>query len=316
MIFPIILGILKIIGITLLCILGLALLLILIVLFVPIRYKVTADVNINDGQKDYNINAGFSWLLCLVRGKYEYPSEEGFVVKVGPFTIYGNEKKDKEPAKEKKKKSKNSKETPRQIAEEKYDEESVKISIKEKDTDVVFENDDMSSNKEYDVLEDMLQEDEEKKANSKPLKEKILYTWQKICDKINKIRQKIQDVIKNIKKYSSIIKSEEFQSAFGLCKESIVKFFIMIKPRKVRINGTVGLKNPEQTGYMCAVVGMVSPFFKNGIQITPDFEQFIIDGKVLIKGRIFLFVLLIIGIKAFFDKNIRKVIEMFRKEEL
>ena len=67
----IILSILKIIGIIILCIFGLFITAVLVILFVPIRYKVTADGNINDGQKDYNINAGFSWLLYLVRGKYE-----------------------------------------------------------------------------------------------------------------------------------------------------------------------------------------------------------------------------------------------------
>ena len=39
-----------------------------------------------------------------------------------------------------------------------------------------------------------------------------------------------------------------------------------------------------------------------------------IKGNVLIKGRVYVFVLLIIGIKVFFDKNIRKVIDMFKQE--
>ena len=103
MVVSIILSILKIIGIILLCILGLLLLAVLLVLFVPIRYKVTADSNINDIDKEYHVTAKVSWFLCLVRGKYEYPSEEGFVLKVGPFTVYdGKEKQEKEKKSKKK----------------------------------------------------------------------------------------------------------------------------------------------------------------------------------------------------------------------
>ena len=48
--------------------------------------------------------------------------------------------------------------------------------------------------------------------------------------------------------------------------------------------------------------------------IHSDFENYVVEGNILIKGRVYLFVVLIIGIKVFFDKNIRKVIDMFRKE--
>ena len=75
------------------------------------------------------------------------------------------------------------------------------------------------------------------------------------------------------------------------------------------------MKSPDQTGYVCGAIGLISTFFKNQIHVLPDFENFIIKGNVLMKGRIYLFVVLIIAIKAFFDKNIREVIEMFRKEE-
>ena len=148
------------------------------------------------------------------------------------------------------------------------------------------------------------------------MKEKILYTRQKICDKINEIRQKIQYIFKNIKKYIGILQSEEFKESFALCKDSLVRLFCMIKPRKVKIKATAGLGSPDKTGYMCAAIGVISPFFKKQIQVIPDFENFVIEGNAVVKGRIYLFVVLIIAIKLFFDKNIRKVMDMFHKEEV
>ncbi len=301
MIVSIILGILKVIGIILLCILGLLLLTVFVVLFVPIRYKVLADSNINDTDKEYHVTAKVSWLLHLVRGKYEYPSEEGFVLKVGPFTVYGKKEKP-EPRKKKKTSQKNTKE----YSESKEQEETKSEAMQSAETNPETTG----------ILEEALDTEEKEKSKRKTLKEKILYTRQKIYDKINRIRAKIKYILANVKKYVNIIQSNEFKAAFALCKDSLIRLFKMIKPRKVKVDGTVGMKSPDQTGYVCAAIGVISPFFKKQIHVVPDFENFIIRGNVLIKGRIYLFVVLVVAIKAFFDKNIRKVIEMFRKEEV
>lgn len=310
MIVSIILSILKIIGIALLCILGLLLLIVLLVLFVPIRYKVTAEGHINQDMTEYHVKAKVTWLLCLVHGKFEYPGEKGFILKIGPFYLSGKEKKPKKPKKEKRKsKSKG--------ADEK---EAVYLATGEEggtdQPDDAGANEKKQDNTEDVVLlEEMLEEKIKKKKERKSFKEKIHYTRQKICDKINEIKDKIKKIFANIKKYISIVKSDEFKNTLALCKTSLVRIFRMIKPRKVRIKGTVGMKSPEQTGYVCAAVGIISPFYKKQIHITPDFENYIIDGNVLIKGRIYLCVVLGIAIKVFFDKNIRKVLEMFRREE-
>ena len=312
MVVSIILSILKIIGITLLCILGLVLLVALLVLFVPIRYKVTADGNINENEKEYHLKVSVSWLLWFVRGKYELPSEDGFIVKVGPFCVYGK----KEKPEKKEKRRKNASKNKASLKTRPSNENSIDESFE--DIPDIEEEDDTKeteSTEEFAESPEIEKESKTEKKKRKTLKEKILYTRQKIYDKINKIRTKIKDIIKNIKKYVAILQSDEFQEAFSLCKESVVRLFCMIKPRTVKINGKAGLTSPEQTGYMCAAVGVISPFFKNRIQIEPDFEQFIIKGNALIKGRIYVFVILIIAIKMFFDNNIRKVIEMFRREE-
>lgn len=251
MVVSVILGILKVIGITLLCILGLIILLLCIVLFVPIRYKVIAQSDINDVDKMYHLTAKATWLLGLVRGKYEYPSDDGLVVKVGPFTVYGGkektnkEKKTKSAGKEKKQKN----------AKEELTENT---SLDEAVENTIIENENLLWEEDFD---NKSPENEKRKS----LKEKILYTWEKICDKINKIRTKIKTVFSNIKKYAEILQSSEFKEAFALCKNSLIRLFRMIKPRKLKVNGTIGMKSPDQTGYVCAIIGVISPFFKKQI---------------------------------------------------
>jgi len=300
MMISIILSILKIIGIVLLCILAFLITVVLVVLFVPIRYKIVADSDINDENKDYHVTAKFSWLLWLVRGRYSYPSKEGLVVKVGPFTVYDAKKKEKTSQKNTtNKKKKNKQETDLQ--------NNSSMNNNDLENRVIEEDikEDTSTLKESIAIEN---------TKRKSFKEKIVYTWQKICDKINKVFKKIKYILANIKKYVGIVQTGEFKEAFELCKGSLARLFGMIKPRKLKVVGKVGMKSPDQTGYVCAVIGVISPFFKKQIHIIPDFENFVVKGNVLVKGRIYIFVILIIGIKVFFDKNIRKVIDMFKQE--
>ncbi len=112
------LGILKIIGITILVILLIIIALLLIVLFVPIRYKAHAVIDhcdLDDENLDFkekvSAEAGFTWLLHLVRGGIGYPENKEFWVKILFFNILpkSEDSKKKKEEKQHKKDRKNSK---------------------------------------------------------------------------------------------------------------------------------------------------------------------------------------------------------------
>ena len=83
--------ILKIIGITLLVILGLLLLAVILILFVPLRYKGEGSIDrISDGEEssyDYSLRAGFTWLLHIINVKVVYSGELGYRVRIFIFTL-------------------------------------------------------------------------------------------------------------------------------------------------------------------------------------------------------------------------------------
>jgi hypothetical protein len=210
--------------------------------------------------------------------------------------VYGGKEKPKKEKNVKKKKGKK---------EKKED----SLSEKEK-SDLAESQEEVS---ETMAEEESIEADGDEKER-KTLKEKILYTRQKIYDKINEIIRKIKHILANYHKYMGIIQSKEFKDIFNLCKKSMFRMIRMVKPRKVKIKGTIGLNSPDQTGYVCAAVGVISPFYKKQIHITPDFERFILNGSVLVKGRAYGIVFMLIGIKFLVNKNLRKLIKMIRKE--
>ncbi len=97
----VLLTILKVLGIIILSIIGLALVILLLVLFVPIRYRLEADIpeiSEESGRtiKDASGSFKFSWLLHILNGGIEYPGELAFKVRIFCFTVFNSAGSDKD----------------------------------------------------------------------------------------------------------------------------------------------------------------------------------------------------------------------------
>ena len=94
----IILLILKIIGIIIAVILGLAVALLLIVLFVPVRYVIDAGCH----DKKLKAHVKVTWIMHIFRGVISYDEELFYSIKALWFNIYSSDaesKKEKRPKK-------------------------------------------------------------------------------------------------------------------------------------------------------------------------------------------------------------------------
>lgn len=280
------LKILIIFGKVLLGILLTALLLVFLVLFVPIFYK--ANVEYSEAKLDYKVKA--SWLLNLV--SFSLTDKEGMRFKIFFFNLLkrkGDRFEDKEECCKANSIVINSKEdltkdninAVRNI--EKEDDGEIDISALEEKCDS-FENCSESSIK------------------SEPSKNK-----DKDSTKTN--------LYGRIKRYIEIVKSERFKKAFSKAKSLVFSLLKHILPRKWEISGTVGFDDPSVTGEILAVLGMAYPFISKHIHIKGDFE----DNKLAVngyaKGHIVLIKVIVLGGILYFNKNIRRVIKMFREDK-
>ena len=101
----VLLFILKITGIVIACILGLVILIVVAVLFVPVRYKADADYH-----GEFKAHAKLSW-LGILRVLVSYDEELAIKAKALFITIYSNNQKKEKTSKHrtsKKKKTKHS----------------------------------------------------------------------------------------------------------------------------------------------------------------------------------------------------------------
>ena len=270
---------LKIIGIILLIILGVLVLSVCVVLFVPLRYHGKAEAK---GTLDsVKAHLKFSWLLHLVSGYVTYENRETkWQVRI-LWKKLNVEKKDSQEAlfSEKVSEDESSKEL-------KTDTEKDKLKINESEPDKLNKktNGKTSSKKS-----------EKQKKN---IFEKIKYTFRDFCDKIKAL-------IKKKEKLQEFLTNEIHQSTWRKLKQEIWKLFKFLKPKKLVLNLHFGFANPSVTGKVLAALSMLYPFYLDHINLEPEFDEKILEGDAYIKGTVRGLHLLIVICNLFFDKNIK-----------
>lgn len=294
------LGVLKVIGIVLLIILLLILLVLSIVLFVPIRYK--SNGVINDTEK--NVQFRITWLLraLSVKINYKHPEKPDILIKVLGFQVGKKKNKPKEE-----KKSNAAEQTANAPSDSTINELQ---SANDSYTCSSYDSEDTQPqsilNSEHQQAVDLYLEEKAKPKEN--FKEKI----NKIVNKITSIYNKIKGIFLNIKYYLDVIQEKETKELLSKVFESLLKILKSIRPRKLVVNATIGFDTPDTTGKMYGAYWVAKPILGEGVDITPDFENKILEGDFYLKGKITVFVLAINGLRILLNKNFKPVINKFK----
>lgn len=146
----------------------------------------------------------------------------------------------------------------------------------------------------------------------KALKEKVVTFCKKIIDKVKNIKyticnifDKLQNIKETILFYHEILTREESKRAISKIKAQSGRLLKHIKPCNVKGIVEFGFDDPATTGDLFGKVCMFYPLYGNNIVIIPHFEEEIMKGELVIKGRIRIATLLNIAWKIIFDKEIR-----------
>ena len=305
------LSILKIIGIVLLCILLFVLAAALLILFVPVRYQLKG-CRLEEDDVPIRASVKITWLLHVVNASFRYPEEAYVKIRIFCFTVFSTmkEKTKQYSKKDNKIKKQPSKEGKSGAAPKEMTTESKKIQ-EEGDFSKQETEEERKAVKQEEVFEEPLQEEEV--CFTKFLK-KLFHILKNIKYTINQIYDKIKHIISNIRYYIGIIESDSFKKAWQLCENQAISLIKTILPRKIKGNFVIGTNDPASTARILAIQGILYPIIGNHILITPDFDRSIIAGDFSIKGKITVFKVLKTALKIYFNKDLRRVIRLFKKE--
>ena len=289
-----ILQILAIIGIILLVLVALAVLLIGLVFFVPIRYRVEADVDTQD--KHYLIKGKASWLLNILTVTGGYPEPSGLTVRLFGYPI----KKIDFNATQDEQDEDSSEKTQ---SEGSQSEENQK-QINDSEESLILDSNEPSTIEEIPINENA-------KQKSKTLSEwyqKIVCTIKKLCDKIKEIWNTIQY-------YKNVLDEKQTRLFIDRSKKRLGKLLKAFSPKRIKGSLKVGTGSPDTTGYLVAIYGMMVPYLDKEFSLDPDFESAVCCGKITAKGRIYLWTVLTVFVGFTSDKYLSILLKKLKREE-
>lgn len=319
----ILLLILKIIGIVILCLLGVLVLGIACALFVPVRYRVEAVRKEGEGEPPVILRVKVTWLLhfvnlvlrfdgsLFVRARimiitlFRLPKKERRIKKerrrtknvAGPEETAGNEGAREEPEKAA---TAGQAESPETAPEKQEERENAAPQPAKQD----------APEKKPSFLDKLRAVPEILRgifSKIKGLFENIQYTIRKFCDKIKSASDTIEY-------YRGVIEGEAFQRSFALCKGELLRIGKSLKPQKFQAQLIVGMDDPAATGQILAYCGMLYPLLGGYVDVAGDFEKKRLEGHVLVKGKLRFFTFLRAAVRVYFNKDIRKLYKLLKKE--
>ena len=308
---PVLLTILKVIGVALLVLIGLIIFVVLLVLFVPVRYSLDAK-KAEEGERPFTCLVRGTWLLHLLNIRFQYPDAAYLRVRILFFNVFcfGKEKDTEEKAgstrSSDKKHGRKADEDPPPPAKEE--------TIPKKET--AHKSDGDLPEKDISVkVDDPTEKKEAKEAPSlRGFIQKLLSILKNIRYTIAQICDKIKHIVNNIQYYLNILKSDTFSRAWKVCSGQAFSLLKSIFPGKWRGSLVIGTGDPAGTGQLLAVYGMLYPLLGAHISVTPDFERKILEGELFAKGKITVFQGLKTAWKIYFNKDLRHLIKLFKRE--
>lgn len=300
--------VLKIIGFILLGLLAFFVLLLLAVLFVPIRYRVVAQY---EEKAIARITAG--WFLHLIGVRLVISDQE----KSCKLKLFGIPLIDFfSPRKDRRKKRRSKRHQDKQSAKQSVhqdkqpakqsvhqDEQPVEQSVhqdKQNSLQIKEEQQQIGSEKEKASGFDTDQASDEKAS----FFTKVRIYINRIFDKIKEIRKKETNLKEKYNKWLVVLKRDRTKEALEKCKNTLCKVLKAVLPRKWKLFVHYGMEDPALTADILGYYWMLFAVLSGHIDCQPDFENKVFECNLHAKGHIRMITMVIAGWKFLFDPDL------------
>lgn len=304
--------ILKITGIVIACILGLVILVVTAVLFVPVRYKVNADYH-----DRFKAQAKVSW-LGILRLMISYDEELDIKAKAFFITVYNNNDENSKVSEQKKAKKKKEKKPEENIFSA-SDKDVEKLTEKEEKPQIKMAEAVNETKEDVQNVKEAVSEDESGNIQNRSFFNKVKDKCFVIYTKIKEIIKLIRDTVKKISgaadrlkekvsKAKKFVTDEDNKALFHFLVEQLKALIKVIKPRKYRINARIGFEDPATMGKVLAYVSILYGMSGVDLSLEPVFGENVKEGSIFLKGNIRIFTVLVIALRVYRNEQFKKFI--------
>lgn len=320
--WPILLKILSIIGIVLLCILGVIVFLLLLILLCPVTYRIKGDTH----SSDFTARVKIKYLFGIVRAGFEYPEPGEIYAKILWFELYNSGKLfGNKSSNESDNELNNSDETDieesvdNQPEDNQYEDQYYNDMYEEGyseavDESINFESDSETLNVDEtfdenidenigDISEDF---DLKKKNKKKHERKNPIYLLKK---KFYEIKHKTYDklllLLKDVSFYKKLLEHDDTQILLNKIKRNVFKILKVIAPKKGHVNVVYGMDSPDTTAIIYGLASVIYTAFPKTFTIIPNFDEKILDADVDTRGSFMLIQIVWYALPIVLSKKLR-----------
>ena len=142
----------------------------------------------------------------------------------------------------------------------------------------------------------------------------------RLCRKAKNIRKGIKGIKDRIRRLGerkdALLKfwqMEEHRRARSALWKEVRYLWKRSRPRKIKGQIRFGFSDPSHTGLCMGAVGILCAWYPGGLSVIPDFEQRILEGEILIRGKIRCYVFVCILWRIWFNQDIRHMYQHWQE---
>lgn len=284
-------------------ILGLIVLLVCVLLFTPLRYRVQA--NCKGTLSTLDANAFFTLFFHLVSGQVRYQNEQlHWSVRIAWKRLESGAAEAAEivemPV---------DKEEPQPEAKADAGDLPSKPStaVPQKRTDPT-PAETRKSVPIPDKKEEKSNRSQESPKKSVGFREKIEHIFEKIKYTFCQFCAKIKELLRKKEILTDFIKNEAHQAALLKGLKELKRLILRLKPKKISADIYFGFEDPSYTGYVLAGISMIYPMVGEQVNVCPDFERKVLEGSLFVKGHVRARIFAVFAWNMIINKNVRTLI--------
>lgn len=139
--------------------------------------------------------------------------------------------------------------------------------------------------------------------------EKIKYTFDRIYANMEVLSEKKDHIME-------FLNEDAHQSAFKSVMRELKRLLRVLCPGKIRGNVRFGFDDPYLTGKTLAALGALYPFWARTLFVTPEFEEKVFEGNIFIKGKLRVISFIKSAAALLWQREVRKTVRDIRKFKL
>lgn len=135
--------------------------------------------------------------------------------------------------------------------------------------------------------------------------EKIKFLFHTLCDKLKHIKDHYETAL-------AFVKDEKNQETMKLILKQVKTLIRHILPRKASGYVVFGFDDPYLTGQVLAGASLLYAWYGQKIELIPMFDEEVLEGELKLKGRLRMGTILFCGLKVYLNKNFRVLLKRWR----